>query len=238
MFEDLRARISESIRGPARIALRTVWTPTRSEYLLAAIEAVTEPARLLHSMLGHDAVELPSGFPDLVATNFPALYQIDEAAQRLLWGFVRSARPKKILETGVADGASTRVILDALEANGDGRLYSFDVSPAAGDLAKKSGGVGRWNFTVLPARGRAGAQRRSISALRPIDAFLHDSDHRYAWQSFEYREAWSALAPGGWLLSDDIDLSYAFLDFARSQDLRPWVLVGPRKLFGALRKPS
>ncbi|HEY1197566.1 MAG TPA: class I SAM-dependent methyltransferase [Thermoplasmata archaeon] len=237
MIEELRARLSGSLQGLGRVALRSVWIPTRSEYLGFAVEATADPALLLKGMLGPGAADLPNEIPELKPQQFSALWPIDPAAQRFLWGFVRSVRPKRFFETGVADGASTRIVLDALEENRDGRLWSVDVLPTAGDLARRSSAVHRWQFVVLPARGRAAAFRRTIRPLRPLDVFLHDSDHRYPWQAFEYREAWSALTPGGWLLSDDIDASYAFLDFARRQKLRPWVLVGPRKLFGALRKP-
>ena len=238
MIEDLRARLAGFLQGPARIALRSVWTPNRSDYLERALESSTDPALLLSRIMGPGTAELPAELPESSSPKFSARWPIDLPTQRFLGGFVRSARPRRFLETGVADGASTRIILDALEANGDGRLWSVDVSPEAGDLARKSSAVDRWQLIVLPVRGRAAAFRRAVRPLRPLDGFLHDSDHSYPWQTFEYREAWSALAPGGWLLSDDIDGSFAFLDFATRCGLRPWVLVGPRKLFGVLRKPT
>jgi predicted O-methyltransferase YrrM len=237
VIEEIRARLSGVLQGPARVALRSVWTPARSEYLGRALEATSDPALLLRRMLGSAVAELPPGLPPHSSPKFSTLWPIDPATQRFLGGFVRTVRPKRFFETGVADGTSTRVILDALEANGDGRLWSVDVSPQAGDLARQSPAAHRWQFIALPARGRASALRRAVRPLRPLDAFLHDSDHSYPWQMFEYREAWSALAPGGWLLSDDIDASYAFLDFSAREGLRPWVLIGPRKLFGVLHKP-
>jgi predicted O-methyltransferase YrrM len=207
VIEDLRARLSGSLQGLARIALRSLWVPTRSEYLGISVEATMDPAHLLNAMLGPGTGEVPAELPELKAQQFSELWPIDPAAQRFLWGFVRSVRPQRFFETGVADGASTRIVLDALERNGDGRLWSVDVLPTAGDLARRSPAVHRWQFVVLPARHRAAALRRTIRPLRPLDVFLHDSDHSYSWQAFEYREAWSALAPGGWLLSDDIDAS-------------------------------
>lgn len=237
MIEELRSRLSGSLQGLAKIVLRTVWTPPRSEYLDLAVEATADPAPLLKGMLGSGAADVPTELPELKAERFPTSWPIDPAAQRFLWTFTRSVRPKRVFETGVADGASTRIILDALEENGEGRLWSVDVLPDAGDLARRSAAVNRWQFVVLPARGRAAALRGTVRSAGPLDVFLHDSDHSYPWQAFEYREAWSAIVPGGWLLSDDIDASYAFSDFARRHGMRPWVLVGPRKLFGALRKP-
>jgi predicted O-methyltransferase YrrM len=237
LIEELRSRLSGSLQGLGRIALRSVWVPHRTEYLDLAVEATADPALLLNGMLGSGAADVPRELPELKAERFAASWPIDPAAQRFLWGFTRSVRPKRFFETGVADGASTRIVLDALEENGDGRLWSVDILADAGALARRSAAVHRWQFVVLPARGRAAVLRGTIGSVGPLDVFLHDSDHSYPWQAFEYRQAWSALVPGGWLLSDDIDASYAFFDFARRHGLRPWVLVGPRKLFGALRKP-
>jgi predicted O-methyltransferase YrrM len=238
VIEEFRARLSGALQNRARVALRSFWTPTRSEYLALALEATMDPARLLAVAVGPQAAEMPDPLPERTSQKFPAWWPIEPAAQRFLGGFVRSVRPKRWVETGVADGTSTRIILDGLGANGDGRLWSVDVTPEAGDLARGSSAAERWEFVVLPARGRAASFRRLIRPLQPLDVFLHDSNHSYPWQTFEYREAWSVLAPGGWLLSDDIDASYAFLDFAEARGLRPWVLVGPRKLFGVLRKPA
>jgi predicted O-methyltransferase YrrM len=238
LIEEIRARLSGSLQGLARVGLRSIWVPTRSDYVEGALEATDDPARLLTQILGPTASPPPEELPDLRSSHFSELWPIDPGARQFLRGFVRSVRPKRVFETGVADGASTRIILDALERNGDGRLWSLDVVPDAGVLARQSPGVHRWQFVVLPARGRAASFRRALGSVRPLDVFLHDSDHSYPWQSFEYREAWSTLAPGGWMLSDDIDGSYAFLDFAQAHRLRPWVLMGSRKLFGVLRKPA
>ncbi|MGA8711068.1 MAG: class I SAM-dependent methyltransferase [Thermoplasmata archaeon] len=238
MIEDFRARLSGSLRGLARTVLRSLWTPTRSEYVQSAIAASDDPARLLSQILGPITVDITTQLFEPTSGQFSVLWPLEPEARQFLRGFVRSVRPKRFLETGVADGVSSRIILDALEENGDGRLCSVDVHPQAGKLARASPAVHRWQFVALPRRGRAAAFRRTIHAWRPLDVFLHDSDHSYPWQTFEYREAWSALAPGGWLLSDDIDGSYAFLDFAVGHELKPWVLLGSRRLFGILRKPE
>jgi len=239
MIDAFRSRLAGAVQNISRVALRRAWVPARSEYLGSSVEASTAPDVLLNGMFGTRAsTECPPELPELKAQQFSALWQIDPGAQQLLREFVRLARPKRFFETGVADGASTRIILDALEKNGDGRLVSVDISTEVGSLARQSPAVHRWQLVVLPARGRTTVFRDAVRRAAPLDAFLHDSDHRYPWQMFEYREAWAALSPGGWLLSDDIDSSYAFLDFSRRLHLRPWVLVGPRKLFGVVRKPT
>lgn len=44
----------------------------------------------------------------------------------VLWAIVRSSRPWLVVETGVCNGFSTPVILEALNRNGEGRLISVD----------------------------------------------------------------------------------------------------------------
>jgi hypothetical protein len=63
---------------------------------------------------------------------------------------------------------------------------------------------------------------------------LHDSDHSYSNHCAEYLAAWSALRPGGLLLSDDVDWSCAFFDFAQGRDAT--MFLDRRRVFGALRR--
>jgi len=47
-------------------------------------------------------------------------------------------------------------------------------------------------------------------ARRPLDLFLHDSDHRLPHMRFEYEAALGHLEPGGVLASHDVRLSRLF----------------------------
>ena len=76
----------------------------------------------------------------------------------------------------------------------------------------------------------------AIRSVGPIDIFLHDSDHRYGPQLSEYTTAWRALRPGGILMSDDIDWSYAFIDFANDHDDATIMMLDTRKVVGLLVK--
>jgi len=235
-LEDLKTRWASAARRPARVLLRSLWSPAQSEYLNVARLHTTDPDELLRALLGASAVVEPALLPEAPAREYAEVWQVDRAVRQFLWGLVRSTRPERALETGIADGASTRVILDAMEKNGRGTLFGVDIEENVGRLARASAGAARWHLTVLPARGRAEATRRVFRQSAPLDLFLHDSDHSYPWQRFEYGEAWKVLAPGGWLLSDDTNASYALLDFARSVRQPLWILSHPRKLFGVVRK--
>jgi predicted O-methyltransferase YrrM len=235
-WDEVRSRLASAAKGPLEILLRPYWTPTPAEYLNRAAAASGDPVALLREVWGSAAVPDPPPEFSSPARNYGTVWQVDPAVQRFLWALVRAVRPERVLETGVADGASTRALLDAMEANGRGTLYGTDISQDVGRSAQDSPGLHRWRLTVLPKRGRGSAFRALLAETRPLDVFVHDSDHSYPWQRFEYREAWRVLGPGGWLLSDDVNSSYAFLDFARSEGRPFWLLTSPRKLFGILRK--
>ena len=53
----------------------------------------------------------------------------DAGLTRAIWCLVRHLRPKKIVETGVAHGVTSRCILEALDRNGIGHLWSIDLPP-------------------------------------------------------------------------------------------------------------
>lgn len=53
----------------------------------------------------------------------------DARLGRLAWCLTRHLRPEFVVETGVARGLTTRVILEAMDRNGRGRLWSIDLPP-------------------------------------------------------------------------------------------------------------
>lgn len=235
-MEDLKTLWATTARRPVRYILRPLWTPAHSEYLRFARESSADPGVLLRALLGSAAVTEPAPLADAPAHQYSEVWQVDRSVRQFLWGLVRTIRPERVLETGVADGASTRTILDAMETNGRGKLYGVDIASDVGQLARQSSGAHRWELAVLPRRGRGKALRSLLDRVQPLDVFLHDSDHSYPWQRFEYREAWRTLAPGGWLLSDDVNGSYAFMDFSRAVGRPLSILTTPRKLFGVMGK--
>lgn len=161
---------------------------------------------------------------------------------------VRLARPAVFCETGVFDGKSSAIILQALEDNGSGVLVSVDL-PARATIQNSTDRM--IDSTLPPTRDPGWAiperlQRRQrlllgdTSDLLPklfaefsaVDVFMHDSLHTYEHMTFEYSLAWEHLRVGGFLLSDDIFVAPAFHDFCRARGLT-YVAVGG---FGATRK--
>jgi predicted O-methyltransferase YrrM len=166
-------------------------------------------------------------------TLFPSRWGVEQATGLTLYALARLLRPTVTVETGVADGRSSFILLSALERNGHGMLHSFDVRPDAGSLAR---GHDQWNLTTSDAKDPRGTFTEALAGLDRIDLFLHDSDHSYQNQMFEYETAWPKIPVGGVLASDDVDLFKAYVDFAERLELSPQFLFDRRKILGATRR--
>src|SRR3989344_843382 len=151
----------------------------------------------------------------------------------LLYVLVRFARPAVVVETGIFDGHSSAVILQALCDNGAGELISIDL-PAYDAIPFSTS---RMEETSLPSGEKPGwvipdnlrSRHRLIlgdakeylskvlEEAKTIDVFLHDSLHTFEHQWFEYSAAWPHLSREGILLSDDVFWNTAYHRFCRSR---------------------
>ncbi|MCI4351843.1 MAG: class I SAM-dependent methyltransferase [Thermoplasmata archaeon] len=165
---------------------------------------------------------------------YPSNWAIEEGTSLLVYAVVRRLKPEKVLETGVANGHSSFFILRALESNGRGRLFSVDIDSAAGSLLSPRERA-NWRLLILPKSGRKAALREFVQGMRPADMFLHDSNHTYHWQMFEFELARQHLRSGGYIMTDDAELSFAFIDFAKKYRLSPMFLEDRRKKFGVVQ---
>lgn len=147
-----------------------------------------------------------------------------------LYAWIMTAKPKIVVETGVASGITTNVIMEALGKVG-GQLYSIDINPKSKDVYR---GGHPWNFVLLKSpRGKS--LNKFVQKIQPIDLWIHDSDHSYKWQKFEYEVAKKSLTKKGLLVSDDIDTSSAFGEFAMKNRGRGSAIFDGRKFFGVFR---
>ena len=162
---------------------------------------------------------------------------------------VRKYRPRRIVETGVAQGVSSYTMLKALELNGQGSLISIDLpnrNPAgfnyrdgSHDAVYVPGDLPPGWLVPEDLRGAWSLKLGSSSSILPtlegeIDMFHHDSEHSYENMMFEFEWAFSHLGKGGIVSSDDIDWNNAYRDFARRHpEMKP---VEFSKVFPALMK--
>lgn len=151
----------------------------------------------------------------------------------MLYAIVRHRRPKIVVETGVCNGLSSAIILKAMRENGEGRLFSIDLpeftdatqnteplwSGKGGAAVPTGKSVGwlvdeslidRWELRI----GRTqDLLLPLLSEVGPVDLFIHDSEHSYDNQLFEFTEGFAALNFDGVIVATDISWSFAYRDF-------------------------
>lgn len=157
-------------------------------------------------------VQLARKIARSVPENLGSRLQMTEC----LYLICRVVKPEIVVETGVYHGLSTTFMLQALKDNGRGKLYSIekrDHTPEGyptGWLVPEDM-RGRWRLLTGDSRELL---PKLLHDLGTIDLFVHDSEHTYETMRFEYETAWRNLKSGGILLSDDVDWSIAFSEFA------------------------
>jgi hypothetical protein len=144
----------------------------------------------------------------------------DAALARAVWCTVVHLRPDTIVETGVARGITSRVILEALEENGRGRLSSVDLPHPFERALRSETGIAvpprlwpRWSYIKGSSRRRLPGLLRG---LRQVDVFVHDSLHTARNTRFEMGRVGRVLAPGGVMLVDDISTHQGFDSWVRA----------------------
>jgi ubiquinone/menaquinone biosynthesis C-methylase UbiE len=150
----------------------------------------------------------------------------DVAFAEAIWCVMVHLRPGQVVETGVAHGLTSRVVLEALERNGRGHLWSIDL-PAVDSALHSEIGLAisedlrpRWTYVPGTARQQL---PRLLGELTEIDVFIHDSLHTGRNQMFELESAWSAMRDGGVAVVDDIDHSLAFRTFVERRARHGWL---------------
>ena len=170
----------------------------------------------------------PQSIRDIVTHPAVARYHFTQ-----LYALCRYVRPQVVVETGVGLGTSSLFILQALEDNGGGTLYSIDEPYAeyqsdAGIMIDESAYCAhtdqpgmlvpkelqdRWRLllgkshTLLP---------RLCDQLGQLNLFFHDSEHTYSNMFHEYTIVWPHLHAQGVLASHDVEWNTAFQDFAET----------------------
>ena len=135
------------------------------------------------------------------------------------WCTVLHTRPRAVIETGVARGVTSRIVLEAMRENDRGQLWSIDLPhPFDRQLHAQTGAAvtdacrARWSYLA-----GASSQRLPplVAEVGQLDLFIHDSLHTAKNTVFEMEQAASIMSPGGVMLVDDISTHQGFAIFAR-----------------------
>jgi Methyltransferase domain len=129
-----------------------------------------------------------------------AYWRGTDKLQDLLGAIVGLVKPSVVVETGVAMGYTSAVVVAGIEADGTGALYSIDVPALKANGREFTGKVvprhlgGRWTLRLGPSRQLLPAR---ADELAPIGPAAHNADHSYGSQIEEYRTTWPKLEEGG-----------------------------------------
>jgi predicted O-methyltransferase YrrM len=129
----------------------------------------------------------------------------------IIYTIIRCLKPRIVIETGVANGASSTFILSALEKNNLGKLYSIDL-PSKDLLLKEEIGWlvpqslrHRWELIIGDSRI---VLPKLLAEIGHVDIFLHDSLHTLEHVLFELKESYNYIPKGGFLIIDDINVEW------------------------------
>jgi methyltransferase family protein len=147
---------------------------------------------------------------------------------RAVWCLTVHLRPLEVVETGVARGITSRLVLEALAENQAGHLWSIDLPPPRDRHVHPQIGSavpadlrGQWTYVRGSSRRRL---RRLLGQLEGVDLFIHDSRHSQRNLLFELQHAWRHLKPGGAVVADDVDLNCGFHSFGAEHRDEPSVV--------------
>jgi hypothetical protein len=165
----------------------------------------------------------------------------DAGLVRSIWCLVRHLSPNDVVETGVGHGVTSRVILDALERNGKGHLWSIDLPPLERVWQNQVGlAVGnryrnRWTYIKGSSRFRL---PKLLSKLDQVDLFIHDSLHSERNVRFELDRVWKRLAAGGAVVVDDVDANRGFQSFTQASSGHRSMICEAEPLHPDMRRPN
>jgi predicted O-methyltransferase YrrM len=134
------------------------------------------------------------------------------------YALVRALRPAHVVESGVDKGLGTVTLAAALLRNAGqgapGRLTAIDINPYAGYLAQSG------PYATVTDLVCADTLRAMGSLDRPVDLFLHDSDHRAEHEALEYASVEPHLSRQALLLSDNAAKTDVLARYARQTGRR------------------
>ena len=144
----------------------------------------------------------------------PGSWALDPASCRFLAAFARALEARRVLEFG--SGFSTLMLAREIEKTEGNFLFSVDDSAKYSSLARDeyetSECRAKVEFRVAPLRPRLYGTRLLLSyslpkglleAIGPFDLVLIDAPHHDFGRESVFYDAFSAVAPGGYVVLDD-----------------------------------
>lgn len=147
-------------------------------------------------------------------------------AYPLLYFIIRLFKPSVVVETGVASGFSTYAILDALDKNQKGHLYSSDFPYFRLPNPTQYIGIvvpeylkSRWSLYI---KGDHYNLKVISKCVVDIDVFHYDSDKSYKGRSSAFSALRDHLSSKSWIIIDDIQDNSFFYDLVSKKPHENW----------------
>ncbi len=189
-----------------------------AKYLLGKQFIKQEWMHALHEIENNQLIPPSSNTHNVVVGN-----SLNTTFGKWIWCCVRVLKPEIMIETGVAHGSSSWIILNAMHLNKKGTLHSIDLPNNDTNSAYNFGNAQPATGWMVPESLRSqwqlhlGFAQEILPALLvklgKIDIFFHDSDHSYEHMKFEFESAEKFIRQGGLLISDDVHKNKAFKEF-------------------------
>ncbi len=140
---------------------------------------------------------------------------------RVVFEHVRATRPREVLELGTAHGVGSAYMAAALEANGAGRLTTVDFQGASyspspeevlarAEVAHRVEVVRAYSSYTWWLKEQVGAASDPAGNVTPRFDFVYlDGAKNWTIDGLAVVLVEKLLRPGGWLLMDDLDWTYA-----------------------------
>jgi predicted O-methyltransferase YrrM len=167
---------------------------------------------------------------ELKKFNYPVNYALFDKSGLALYALIRSKKPRLVLETGVANGFSTHLVLAALNRNKKGSLVSIEIQKDVGQLL---GNMDKSRWTLVVGKPKT-TLLRTLKKIGKVDVFLHDSFHSYENMLFEFNAVYEKASDDFVVLSDDASSNGAFLEFAKKLNAKPIIIPTFYRSFGIL----
>lgn len=156
----------------------------------------------------------------------------------LLYSIAYLSNAKNIIETGVAYGWSSLALLAAISRYEGSALISIDMPYPKMNTESKVGIVvpemlkDHWKLIKEPDRN--GIFKAIKINREKFDICHYDSDKSWWGRAFAYPLLWSALKPGGYFISDDIQDNLFFVKFCEKKEFAVTEFQG--KFVGIIKK--
>jgi predicted O-methyltransferase YrrM len=209
-------------------------------------QAQTTEAVLEHFGLVAPATSFEARFSGLMTAAHERQAQVSEflggpGHMTLLYEIARQTQAQRIVETGVAAGWSSLVLLQALADQGSGHLISTDM-PYVQQSTDEAVGVAvpaelRAQWTLFRQHDHAALPKALARFQHQIDCFHYDSDKSYQGRAWALPRLWQALCPGGFGIIDDINDNHHFREFVETRQLAYCVTPFQNKYVGVIQKP-